>query len=414
LLTDAKCRSAKGAEKPYKLGDQRGLYLYVSPTGHRSWRWKYRFDGKEKRLVFGSYPDVKLAEAREQRDEAAKVLRSGQDPAAVRRQVPSLLPTFEKVATDWHALQKVRWAPRHAEDVLESLKRGAFPKLGQRPIDTITAPDVLEVLREIERRGAIETAHRIGQRISAVFVFAIASGIATQDPAAVVKQALQPVRRGRQPALRSMEEARALLSKSEAEPGQPLVKIASRLLALTAVRPGIIRLAQPGELEGLDGAEPIWRIPAAKMKLSLDRKDDPAFEFLVPLSSQAVELFRLAVQLTKPGPYLFPSVRHAHRPMSDATIGAMYNRLPAFRGRHVPHGWRATFSTVMNELAEREDRPGDRAVIDLMLAHVPAGVESAYNRAAYMPRRREIAQRWADLLYQDLPPVDAFLEGKRR
>jgi integrase len=414
LLTDANCRSAKGADKPYKLSDQRGLYLYVTPTGHRSWRWKYRFGGKEKRLVLGSYPGMKLSEARDQREEAARVLRSGQDPAVVRRQPASSAPTFKTVAEQWHALQSVRWVPRHAADVLESLTRDAFPTLGERLIDTITAPEVLKVLRAIERRGAIETAHRLGQRISAVFVFAIASGLATQNPAAAIKQALQPVRRGRQPAFRSIEDARALLTRSEAEPGQPLVKIASRLLALTAVRPGIIRLAEPGELEGLDTPEPLWRIPPAKMKLTTDRKDDPAFEFLVPLSTQAVALFRQAIERTKRGPYLFPSTRHAHRPMSDGTIGAMYNRLPAFRGRHVPHGWRATFSTVMNEIAEREERPGDRAVIDLMLAHVPAGVESAYNRAAYMPRRREITQRWADLLYDGLPPVDGFLDGKRR
>lgn len=414
MLTDLDCRTARAKDKPYKLSDARGLHLYVTPSGFRSWRWKYRHDGKEKRIVFGSYPEMKLSEARAARDDAARVLRDGKDPGAERKKAPIASSTFEAIAREWHELQKVRWVPRHAEDVLGSLITYIFPKLGSRAIDSITPPDVLEVLRVIEKKPAVETAHRVCQRMSAVFVFGIASGIASNDPAAIVQGALQPVRKGRQPAFRRIEDARALLTESEKQPGQPLVKIASRLLALTVVRPGVIRFAQAHELEDLDGEAPIWRIPPEKMKLSFERKDDPSFEFIVPLSAQAVELFKLAIAETQRLPYLFPNTRHAHRPISDAAIGAMYNRLPTFRGRHVPHGWRATFSTVMNEIAERENRPADRAVIDLMLAHKPKGVEAAYNRAAFMERRREIAQRWADMLVKDLAPAESLLEGPRR
>lgn len=249
--------------------------------------------------------------------------------------------------------------------------------------------------------------------MSAVFVFAIASGIAEQDPAHVVKGALKPLKKRRQPAFRDLDPARELLRKVEAEPAHPVTKLASRLLALTIVRPGVLRHAAPEEFEDLDGAEPLWRIPAGKMKLLADLKEDAAFEFLVPLSTQAVDVVRAALRLIGNGPFLFPSTRHAHRPMSENAIGYMYNRT-RFRGRHVPHGWRATFSTVMNELAEREGRPEDRPIIDLMLAHKPEGVEGIYNRAAYMPRRREIAQAWSDMLLEGFAAAEELLIGPRR
>ena len=415
MLTDAKCRAAAKTGKAYKLADSRGMYLFVTPTGFRSFRWKYRFRGKERTLVLGPYPDLSLARARDKRDDAHRILREGGDPSLEKKRGgPIGTPTLKELATEWHELQKIRWVEKHAADVLSSLDTHVFPKLGNMLVSEIKPPDVLSVLRKIEKRPAVETAHRVCQRLDAIFAYGIASARCENNPAAAVHGALTPIRRGRQPALRKIEDARELLRQSEAQPGQPLVKIASRLLALTAARPGVIRLAQAGELEDLDGPEPIWRVPAEKMKLARDRKEDPSFEFVMPLSSQAVELFKMAIALTKPGPYLFPSTRNAHRPMSDGTIGAMYNRLPAFRGRHVPHGWRATFSTELNELAEREERPGDRAVIDLMLAHIPKGVEAAYNRAAFMARRRELAQLWADMVLEGLPPAASLLEGPRR
>ncbi|NLS28137.1 Prophage integrase IntA [Sphingomonas sp. S2M10] len=415
MLTDAKCRAAKATGKAYKLSDARGLYLFVTASGYRSWRWKYRLRGKEQKLVLGSYPDMSLSKARDSRDAASLMLREGSDPSLMKKRgAPIGTPTLKQLAEEWIEQQKVTWVERHAQDVQRSLERDVYPHLGEVLITEITPPDILRLLRAIEARPAIETAHRVCQRLDAVFAFGIACARATSNPAAEVHGALRPVKRGRQPALRSIDEARQLLIESEKQPGQPLVKIASRLLALTAVRPGVIRLAQPHELEDLDGAEPIWRVPAEKMKLSLERKEDPAFEFIVPLAPQAVALFKLATRLTRPGPYLFPNLRHAHRPMSDAAIGTMYNRLSEFRGRHVPHGWRSTFSTTMNELAEREGRPGDQAVIDLMLAHKPKGVEFAYNRAAYMPRRREIARLWADLLLEGLAPAETLLDLPRR
>lgn len=418
-MTDAACRTAKPREKAYKLADEKGLYLFVTPSGYRSWRWKYRVGGKEKRLIFGSYPEIGLGEARDLRDAARKVLRLGFDPAVKQKQLRAALASsgersFETVARQWHGSRKAQWAPRHAANVLKSLEDEAFPSIGTVPIEAVTAPLLLELLRPVEARGAVDQAHRLRQRISDVFSFAIAKGLAEADPAAAVKQALSPVIKRNYPAFRRLEDARALLQATEAEPAFPGTKLASRMLALTAARSEPLRFMAPAELEDLDGDEPIWRIPAAKMKLTLRHKQDEAFEFIVPLSRQAVEVVKAALRLSAGGPYVFPSQRHAHRAMSENAVSSMYRRFPAVAGRHVPHGWRSTFSTIMNERAVAAGRPEDRAFIDLMLAHKPEGVEAVYNRAAYMPRRRELAQEWADLLLTGFSPAESLLEGRRK
>jgi integrase len=259
--------------------------------------------------------------------------------------------------------------------------------------------------------------------MSAVFVHGISTGLCGADPAATVTKALKPApKQTRQPAITDIEKLRDLLKAAEASGASPVTKVASRLLALTAVRPGVVRGTAWTEIEGVDwdSEHPeetetgLWRVPSSRMKLALDRKDEVAFEHLVPLSRQALEAIAAIRPLTKRLPILFPSNRHLHRPLSENAIGYLYNRC-GYHGRHVPHGWRAAFSTIMNERAERAGRPGDRAVIDLMLAHVPSNrVEGAYNRAAYMHRRREIAQEWADLLTDGLCPAAELLKGPRR
>lgn len=420
MLTDVACRKAAAKDKPYKLADAHGLYLYVLPTGFKSWRWKYRTGGKEKRLVFGPYPTITLAKAREMREDAARVLREGADPAVSKRQRAAeqtalVGSTFEKIARDWHASQKTGWSARYAAIVLNSFENDVFPRIGKLPITAITTPLVLEVLRPIEARGAVETAHRVRQRISEVFARAIGAGIAQADPAAVTKRALGRKAKGKFPAARTVKLAQAVLEESEKQPGQPLTKLASRLLALTAVRSATLRNAEVSEFEDLDGPAPIWRVPAAKMKLGVERKQDDAFEFIVPLSRQAVETVKVAIGFSGKDAtgLIFRSVRNSRRPISDSTLSKAY-REAGFSGVHVPHGWRATFSTVMNELVKEQGRGDDRAVIDLMLAHILAGVEGDYNRAAYMPRRRELAQEWADLLTDGLAPPASLLEGKRQ
>ncbi len=406
MLTDAAVRAAKPAEKPYKLTDRAGLYLHVTPAGSKLWRMRYEFDRKEKLLSFGPYPDISLAEARDSRENAKRLLRQGRDPRLEKRlelgrQREALANSFEVVARDWFARMVPIWTEHHADDVLTSLARDVFPHLGSLPITEITPPTVLAVLRAIEARPAIETARRVRQRMSAVFVYGIASGICQTDPAAIVKGAMAPLIKGRQPAIVDLDEAREVMRRAEAEPAHPVTKLALRLLALTAVRPGEIRGAAWREFEQLDGREPLWRVPAVRMKMK--------HEHLVPLSHQAVAVITAVRQLTGRGPLVFPNARHAHRPMSENAIGYLLNRA-GYHNRHVPHGWRATFSTVMNEHYQH-----DRQVIDLMLAHAPKDkTEAAYNRAAHMSRRRELAQAWADLLLADMPEPAAVLGGPRR
>ncbi|HYD12856.1 MAG TPA: integrase arm-type DNA-binding domain-containing protein [Allosphingosinicella sp.] len=428
MLTDLKARNAKPRAKNYKLGDSGGLYLYVTTKGSRSWRMKYRFAGKERRLSFGPYPEVSLAEARQKRDEARRLLRDHRDPAIeqLRRKLSAAVDhaeTFETVARRWYAMHKQRWTPVHASDVIKSLEREIFPSLGSIPISQLDAPLVLATLRKIEARGSLETAKRVRQRMSAVFIHAISEGICSTDPAAIVAKAMKPARkRSRQPAIADLDELRQLLRTVEGSGASPVTKIGSRLLALTAVRPAVLRGAQWSEFEGIDwetgeamaNGHPIWRIPSQRMKLVLERKDDASYEHLVPLSRQALEALVAIRPLTGRFKLVFPSERHAHRPMSENAIGYLYNR-SGYHGRHVPHGWRAAFSTIMNELAEREGRASDRAIIDLMLAHIPTNkVEGAYNRAAYMERRREIAHEWSNILTEGLVPASELLFGPRR
>lgn len=398
MLTDVAARKAKRAERPYKMGDSGGLYLLVLSSGAKSWRFKYRYGGKERLLTFGLYPEVTLAEARERRDVARRQLRDGLDPGVERKLAAAPTPavnTFEEIARDWHRLNSPKWTPHHALDILHGLSAWVFPAIGTADITTIEAPMVLAALRKVEERGAIDTARRLRQRISAVFVYGIATGVCSADPAAVITKAMAPMKLGQhRPALTNIADVRAVLSACDKTPALPITRLALRFLALTAVRPGEVAGAMWAEFEGLDGDEPLWRIPKERMKGERGAKH----EHLVPLSIEAVAVIKMVRRFTGHVRLVFPNSRSVHEPLSANAIGYLMNRA-GYHGRQVPHGWRSSFSTIMNERAEREGRPGDRAIIDLMLAHVPKDdVEKAYNRSAYMPRRREIAQEWASLL----------------
>jgi len=395
MLTDKAIRNAIAADKDYKLSDSGGLYLFVTAKGHKSWRLKYRFDGKERRLVFGAYPDVSLADARSLRDEARKLLREGRDPAveARKRKLVNIARhqhTFEKVARAWYAEQKARWKPVHAQDVITSLERDAFPSLGKLPITDVDKPTLLAVLKAVQSRGAIETTHRLLQRIAAIFNYAGGAGLVEGNPAVGMKASLAPVPPGKRwPALTEIDEIRALIAAVDAAPASPVTRLASRLMALTAQRPGMIRSAPWSEFEGIDWADPtvpatqaVWRISAARMKQVLELRQDQAFEHIVPLSQQAVDVLHAVRLLTGSGPLAFPNHRSSREPLSENAVGYLYNRL-GYQRRHVPHGWRSSFSTTMNAIAERSHLGSDRLIIDrliidLMLAHVPS-----VNRAGF-------------------------------
>lgn len=427
MLSDTKIRKAAAADKDYKLADEKGLYLLVRKTGGKLWRLKYRIAGKEKLLAIGAYPDVGLADARAVRDAARRLIAAGTDPSAEKKRSASAAKQkdeniFESVAREWHELNKGRWTEVHQYDVLHSLERDIFPVLGARPIAEIDAVEVLDVLRGIEKRGAIETAKRLRQRISGVFVLAISKRLVRDNPAAMLEHALLPKPKAKkQPAVLDLDELRSLLEKTEDSGAYPITLMASRFLALTAQRPGTVRNARWSDMQGIDWSstdpapDALWHIPAEQMKLSLDRKDEEAFDHLVPLAPQAVDLLRAARVMSGRGELVFPGQKHAHVPLSLNSIGYLYNRAGWHR-RHVPHGWRAAFSTVMNEKAKAEGNAGDRQVIDLMLAHMPENkVEGAYNRAQFMPRRREIAEAWARLLFpENRAAMDLIGVARRR
>lgn len=436
MLTDAKIKAAKPKASAYKLGDSGQLYLYVTTAGGRHWRMNYSYgtndSGKpaQKTLTLGSYPSTSLVEARAKRDEAKKLLSAGRDPAvekkvAAKARAQTDANTFEIVGRRWYDLRKGGWSPVHANDVIDSLTNDLFPAIGDLPITAIGAPKLLEVLQAVERRGAIETAHRLRQRASAIFVYGIASGICDADPAASLGKALKDKPRSKkQPSIvdgirdqaERMKIIRKMLADCDAQRCRAGTKFGLRFLALTAVRPGELRFASWPEFEGIDWTKPdepapaaVWRIPAERMKGDEDRKAEEYGEHVVPLSPQAVEVLHATYRLSGGLPYLFPSERHVHKPISENTLRALLIRAGYYQ-RHVPHGFRAAFSTYMNDRPAEERRDGDRAVIDLMLAHVPGNkVEGAYNRAAYMGRRRELACEWADLITAELEPPATHL-----
>ena len=433
MLTDAKIKAAKPRDKAYRITDTGQLYLQVSPAGGRHWRMNYTYGRSaknpskpaQKTLAFGSYPAVTLLDARKRRDEAKDLLRQGKDPAVEKRiaekaRVDASGNTFEAIARRWFELKKPGWNAVHASDVITSLERDIFPQIGDLPITSIKAPKLLSVLQAVEKRGAIETAHRLRQRLSAVFVYGIAAGVCEADPAASLNKALKEVPRSKkQPSIidgKRDQEARItairqLLIDCEAERCRAITKLAMRFIALTAVRPGELHGARWTEFHDLDGKEPMWIIPAERMKGDQDRKAEEEGDHRVPLATQAVEILTVLRQLTGRLELVFPGERHVHKQMSENTLRALLIRAGYYQ-RHVPHGFRAAFSTIMNEHVKVHGHKDDRAVIDLMLAHVPQGMsgsETAYNRAAYMPRRREIAQEWADMLLRDFWPAEVHL-----
>lgn len=434
MLTDKAVRAMTAKEKPYKVADRSGLHLHVSPKGHKSWRLKYRQNGKEQLLTLGAYPEVSLADARAKRDDARKLLRGGKDPRHAAKRTKLVgendgALTFEKAARRWHEIQKVKWRPVHAGNVITSLEANIFPDLGEMPMDEIDKPTLLAVLRKLEARGSIETARRVKQRVASVYRFVNAEGRNLANPALDIDDALQPLPPAtRHPALLDMSKIRTMLFDIDRAASHPVTRLASRFLALTAQRPGMVRFIMWDEVTGVDWedahqdtCDATWLVPSEKIKQERKLRQDQSFEHPVPLSRQAVETLRAVRYITGRSKYVFASTRSPLKPISENAIGYLYNR-EGYQNRHVPHGWRSSFSTTINELAERQSKTevnalGDRLIIDLMLAHTPKGMsasEMRYNRARYIPRRRELAQQWADMIMEGALPASEFMESLRR
>lgn len=434
MLTNKAVRAAAPKDKAYKVSDSGGLFLHVSPKNHKSWRFKYRLDGKEQLLTLGTYPEVSLAEAREKRNDARKLLREGRDPRVSAKRAKLVgdsgtFQTFEQAAREWHTVQKPRWKPVHADDVITSLERDIFPHLGTMPMGVIDKPLLLSVLKKIEARGSIETARRVKQRVAAIYRYVNAHGAGVENPANDINDALAPLPPSkRYPALLEVEAIRRMLGDIDRAGASPVTRLAGRFLALTAQRPGMVRHMEWVEISGVDWGNPssdvseaLWTVSAEKIKQELHLRSDEAFDHKIPLAWQAVETLRAVRLLTGKAPFVFPNARSGTVAMTENAIGYLYNR-EGYKGRHVPHGWRSSFSTIMNEQAERELGAdvrllADRLIIDLMLAHTPAGMsatELRYNRARYMDRRRELAKRWANMIMEGALPATEILDSPRR
>jgi integrase len=395
MLTETAIKAPKPAEKPFKLYDDRGLYLLVNSARadsdsplkvtSRLWRLKYRIGGKEKLLALGAYPDISLKTARDRRDDARKLIANGIDPLAQKKaERVATADTFAALAAEYldikrktlHAktLSKAQWL---LDDWLNKF-------LGKKPIGELTAADVLSVCRRLESKGKHESAHRARALASRVMRYGVATGRCERDPCADLRGALTPVKVRNHAAITDPTKLGALLRAIDGYDGQPSTMYALRIAPYVFVRPGELRYAEWSEFE-LDGKEPLWRIPAGRMKMRE--------QHIVPLARQVIDLLKKLEPLTGDGRLLFPSLTSAERPISDNTLNAALRRMGYTAEQIVAHGFRGTASTMLNEQNWNPD------LIELQLAHAERNkVRAAYNRAERLPERRKMMQAWADYL----------------
>jgi integrase len=386
-LSDTQIRNVRPREKIFRLHDGLGLYLEVTPTGNRWWRFKYTFGGKENRISLGVYPQITLKDARERRDEARRQLAHYIDPVVAKRaakaaRVASTENTFEAVAREWFAKRSAVWKQTHSSKVIRRLEIDVFPWLGPRPIAEIKATELLQVVRRIEDRGVIETAHRCLMNCGQVLRYAIATGRAERDLSQDLRGALAPYNEKHFATIVDPKQVGALMRAIDGYKGAFITKCALQLAPLTFVRPGELRMAVWQEFD-LDNAE--WRIPAERMKMKATH--------IVPLAQQALAVLRELHPVSSRWGFVFPGVRTRKRPMSENTVNAALRRLGYGRDEMTGHGFRSMACTLLNEQGWNRD------AIERQLAHSERDqVRAAYNYADYLPERRKMMQGWADYL----------------
>jgi len=388
-LTDTEIRRSRPADKPYRMADSGGLYLQIAPTGGKLWRWKYRFDGKEKLMSLGHYPDVSLAEARERHTEARKLLAAGVDPMAERKaektaKCEAEVNSFETVADLWLKHWRADKSPRHADTTARRLQSNIYPYLGSRPIAEIEPPELVAMVKAIEARGVGDLAKRALETTGQIFRFAIAHGYTSRNPAAEFKPSdvLKPTHKTNMARI-DAKELPALLRAIEVYRGKVVTRLAIKLLALTFVRTSELIGARWEEFD-LEARR--WTILAERMKMRTPH--------IVPLSRQAIEMLELLQSLTGAGKLLFPGDYNAKRAMSNNTILKALERM-GYKGRMTGHGFRGLASTVLHEQGYNHEH------IELQLAHAPRNaVSAAYNHALYLEPRAKMMQDWADFLEQ--------------
>ena len=393
-LTNAAIRNANSGKKTRKLYDERGLYLEISPNGGKWWRFKYRYIGKEKRLSLGVYPDVTLKMARERREESRKLLANGIDPSE-NRKAQKLANggenSFEVIAREWLAKYSTNWTADHGGRIFRRLERDVFPWIGDKQIAKVTAPELLFLIQRIEKRGALETAHRALGNCGQVFRYAIATGRAERDLSGDLRGALPPAKGEHFAAITEPKQVAEILRAIDGYEGSLTVQCALRLAPLVFVRPGELRKAEWINID-FDKAE--WRYMVTKTDT----------QHIVPLSQQAVGIFKELQPLTGNGRYVFPGARSKQRPMSDNAILAAMRRMGIAKEEMSGHGFRAMARTILDEvLGVRPD------FIEHQLAHAvrdPNG--RAYNRTAHLPERKKMMQQWADYLDKLKASIDVI------
>ena len=384
-LTDIIAKNAKSQKAQYKLFDEKGLFLLVAPNGSKYWRMKYRFDGKEKLLSFGTYPETSLKEARNKRDVARKQIQESFDPSQEKKlakltRLVNAENSFENVAREWHEKQNQRYTPKHSKTVLKRLETDIFPLLGSRPINQITAAELLVTIQKIEKRGAVDLSHRILQSSGQIFRYAIATARADRDISADLRGALT-VRKKVNHANLKEDELPEFLQKLANYHGEPQTKLALQMLVLTFVRTAELRGAKWSEIN-FETSE--WHIPAERMKMKE--------KHIVPLSKQVVELLKQIRRLHNNPDFVFPSRINPNKSTSENTLIYAIYRM-GYHSKATAHGFRATASTILNEKGFRYD------VIEKQLAHGERNkVRASYNHAQYLPERKEMMQWWADNL----------------
>ena len=387
-LSTAKIQNATAQKKTVRLFDGRGLYLEIAPTGSRWWRFKYRFAGKEKRISLGVYPDVGLKKARDRRDEMRKLVADGIDPSAARKQqklmaLDAAANTFEAVAREWFEKHSANWEASYSVKLLARLEANIFPWLGDRPIRDIKPPELLSVLRRVESRGVLETAHRLMNYCGNIYRYAVATGRAERDISSDLRGALPPSTPQHHASVTDPEGVAALLRAIDGYRGSNVTRYALQLAPLVFVRPGELRKAEWSEID-LEAGE--WRIPPGRMKMKT--------KHIVPLSSQAVAILRALQPLTGKGHYVFPGARSRERCMSENTVNGALRRLGWSGSEMTGHGFRSMASTLLNEQGWNRD------AIERQLAHTERNsIRAAYNYAEHLPERRRMMQAWSDYLH---------------
>ncbi|ELL2831545.1 tyrosine-type recombinase/integrase [Escherichia coli] len=384
-LTDIQIKRAKPQDKPYTMNDGHGLSLLIKPDGSKGWRFRFRFAGKARLMSFGSYELVSLAEAREKRDTARKQVANGIDPVEERKaqklaQKLSTENSFESVSREWHAAKADRWTIAYREEIIKTFEQDVFPFIGKRPISEIKPLELLEVLKRIEKRGALEKTRKVRQRCGEVFRYAIITGRAEYNPAPDLATALAIPKQKHHPFL-SAEELPHFVRDLESYTGSIITKNATKILMMTGVRTQEMRFATWSEIDLIKG---IWEIPAERMKMRRPH--------IVPLSSQVIELFKQLQPITSDYPYVFIGRNDRRKPISKESVNQVIESL-GYKGRTTGHGFRHTLSTILHEMGF------ESAWIEIQLAHVDKNtIRGTYNHALYLDKRKYMMQKYSDFL----------------